>query len=293
MPKYKILVAQFPGGNSTHPDVADYVAGLMFQLRTHPDFGPGNVGMFKIADTPITMGRNRVMKLAEDQGYDYVLMIDSDMSPDLPYPDAVPFFDAAWEFTKKHNGPCVVAAPYCGPPPGEDVYVFHWHCSESDSANPNFQIGNVNRYEAAGLRGIQRVAALPTGLMLIPVEAVKRLAHPYFYYEWTDERQTHKLSTEDVTFARDLDVVGVPQYCAWSSWAGHHKSKLVGRPERIPGGSVPLFLRERAEELAREKLAGDLTEHEDKTGQTAEAKKVESRLKVPASLAEHKAVKNG
>jgi hypothetical protein len=80
-----------------------------------------------------------------------------------------------------------------------------------------------------------------------------------------------------VTFARDLDVVGVPQYCAWSSWAGHHKSKLVGRPERIPGGSVPKFLRDRAEEIAREKLAGDKVVHEDKTGASQERAKIEAR----------------
>ena len=279
MPRYKILVCHFPGSGSTHQDVSDYTDDLMFKLRTHPDFGPGCVGRWKIADTPITMGRNRALKRALDEGYDYVLMIDSDLAPDLPYEDAVPFFDAAWEFTKAHQGPCLVGAPYCGPPPHENVYVFHWKTTETDSANPNFQIANVDRYEAAGLRGVQRVAALPTGLILIPVEAIKRLSPPWFYYEWTDKYQTAKLSTEDVTFSRDLDAVGVPQYCAWSSWAGHHKAKCVLRPERIPGGSVPKTLRDRAEELAREKLAGDLMEHEDKTGQTAEAKKVASRSK--------------
>ena len=128
----------------------------------------------------------------------------------------------------------MIAAPYCGPAPVEEVYAFKWAQTETGGGNPNFKVANYDRYDAAGYKGILPAAALATGLMLIDMRAVKRLPHPRFYYEWTNEKQTHKASTEDVTFSRDLYLRGVPLYVNWDAWAGHHKLKLVPRPERIP-----------------------------------------------------------
>lgn len=259
MPKYKIVIAQFPGNHSTHPDVSDYVGDMIVQLLQHPDFGPGNVTRWRLADTPVTMSRNRCLVTAEEAGADYVLMVDSDMAPDLNYPGAVPFFDAAWAHMKALGKPCVVAAPYCGPPPDEQVYTFQWVQSETGDLNPNFKIRNVGRVEAATLAGVQPAAALATGLMLIDMRAISQLPHPRFYYEWTDEKQTAKASTEDVTFSRDLNMLGVPLFCAWSSWAGHWKLKRVGKPELIPEGAVPAMLTARAAQLAAQQKAAPPT----------------------------------
>lgn len=264
MAKYKVMVCQFPGGNSTHPDVSDWVLETVLKMEKDPSIGPGNVVLWRRADTPVTMTRNLSLLKAEKEGADYVLMVDSDMSPDLPYPGAVPFWDAAWPFVQAHAGPCVIAAPYCGPPPDECVYVFEWQNKESGGANPDMQLAMVPRSKAADLHGIQRAAALPTGLMLIDMRAVARLPHPRFYYEWKGDGekcsccgvpkpgpQAVKASTEDVTFSRDLDAAGAPMYCAWDSWAGHHKSKVVGKPFNIPADTVPRALLARAQALPR------------------------------------------
>ena len=249
MAKYKIMIACFPGGGTTSMHTVPWLLETYGKMRDDSRIGKGNVLFWQIADTPITMGRNRCLVKAEAEGIDFVLMLDNDMQFDLPYANSVPFWDAAFEFAVNHRGPCVIGAPYCGPPPNENVYVFDFKNTQSDDPNPNFLLQPYDRLHAASLRGIQRVAALPTGLMLIDMRAIKNLPHPRFYYEWTDPTHAEKASTEDVTFSRDLTYNGVPLYCTWDSWAGHIKPKMVGRPQDIPADMVPHWIVERAKQL--------------------------------------------
>ena len=66
----------------------------------------------------------------------------------------------------------------------------------------------------------------------------------WFYYEYTDHRQHEKASTEDVTATRDISLIGCqrlgynPVYCNWSAWAGHHKTKCVGKPMLLTARDV-------------------------------------------------------
>jgi hypothetical protein len=251
MPTYKVGICQFPGGGVTSSHTGTFVTALHCKMRDDPRIGAANIWHWQIADTPITMGRNKCLRVAEEQGWDYVLMLDSDMVFDMPYPGARPFWEAAWEFALAHDGPCVVAAPYVGPPPVEVCYVFRYENNQSDDPNPNFFLRAYGRHEAAQMTGVQRAGALPTGLMLIDMRAVRKLKKPYFYYEWADDSQSEKASTEDVTFSRDLAYAGVPLYCAWDSWAGHIKQKICGKPQAIPADLVPRWMTERAGELFR------------------------------------------
>lgn len=254
MPQFSILVASFPGDGRTEQGVADWLVETFLAMRDDATVGrvspwhPHHQGRRIPGDTPIPMLRNKCLIEAETGGFDFVLMVDSDMEPDM-IPGAPPFWSVAWPFARD-NGPCVIAAPYCGPPPIEYVYVSKWHNKEGDHANPDFALGPMPRGEAALQKGIGRVAAIGTGLMLIDMRAIKRLPHPRFYYEWTDATQSAKASTEDITFTRDLENVGISVYCAWDCWAGHWKKKLVGPPKSIPAGAVPAMLRQRAKELA-------------------------------------------
>lgn len=265
--QYKIMVAQFPYDGTAHTDATDWVAQTIVQMHDDPRLR-GGVMRWKLADTPITMSRNRCLAAAQEAGVDYVLMVDSDMKPDLDVPGAKPFWPTAWEFMQSHAGPCVIAAPYCGKPPHENVFIFRWENLQSDNPNADFQLKMYSRHEGARATGIERVAALPTGLMLIDMRAVNKLLaskpkpeavleaykagripadvaiakikqeEAAFYYEWTDNRQTHKASTEDVTFSRDLSMLNIPLYVTWDCWAGHHKDKVVSKPSLIDGGDV-------------------------------------------------------
>lgn len=247
----KLLMARFPFGRSEDPDVTDWYADTLIEANAHPAID--KVCRYRMDDTPITMGRNRTIHLAKSQKVDFLLMVDSDMSPDaylesnpyhiLPHPGAEPFFRSSLDFLLKCREAAksgVIAAPYCGPPPHENIYVFHWETRASDvpADQGNWTLEQYSRWEADKQRGITRVAALPTGLILIDMQALEKLEPPYTYYEWSDVNEMQKDSTEDVTFTRDLSLLGVPLYCHWDAWAGHWKRKCVGRPHIITEEAV-------------------------------------------------------
>lgn len=254
--KISLLIARFPFGNSEAPSVANWLVSTVVQLKSDPRIGV--IHRMEVDDTPITMGRNRVLKAARDMRVDYVLMIDSDMAPDLAYPGAKPFLPGALDFALQHEGPCIVAAPYCGPPPHENVYVFRWAAFETNDPNHGMRLEQYHREEAAIRGGFEEVAALPTGLILINMRALERMLPPWFYYEWADKEQSEKASTEDVTFTRDASLAGVRVYCYWDAWAGHHKRKCVGKPTYL---TVDLVREQFAEVVRRNHRSNEKLVH--------------------------------
>lgn len=247
-PRRKLLIARFPGDGWEHSDCVDWYARTVAWCQQTPwlDFDS-----WKITSTPATMCRNAAVEAAKDARADYLLMVDSDMAPDLP--GQKPFLPAALEFAMAHDGPCLVGAPYCGAPPDERVMCFRAAYEGSRvSARPTF--GDFAREEAAGKTGFERVAAIGTGLLLIDLRAVERIEPPYFEYEWTDRTMSAWVSTEDVVFTRDLGFAGVPSYVAWDCWAGHWKSVLIGRPVCPPAERFPRRLAEHCRSGLRKQM---------------------------------------
>lgn len=244
--KATVMIATFPFGGSECFETRNWL------IKTHreieKDDRVAHLVTMDVNDTPITMSRNRVLKAALKRNVDFVLMVDSDMKPDLylGHPDVRPFWESSFDFMLKHEGPCAIAAPYCGPPPHENVYVFRWAVLESEQPNPDFKLDQYPREEATIRVGIEEVAALPTGVFLLDMRALRYLepGKPWFDYEWTDAEQTEKASTEDVYFTRNLCLAGVPQYVNWDAWAGHVKRKVVGRPMIVTADSIRGTFRE-------------------------------------------------
>ncbi len=234
--KKRVLLMRFPYGGSERGEVGDWLVSAA--LWAERDGRVADLKIGRMNDTPITMTRNKAARIAVDGGYDLLLMIDSDMVPDCEG-GAPRFLQTAFDFWWGHAGPCVIGAPYCGPPPDETPYVFVWRNTQNDTPEPESRITMYTREEAADMSGTQRCAALPTGLILIDVKAFASLESPYFYYEYQDEHCQGKASTEDVTFSRDLDFAGVPLYCTWDCWAGHVKTKVVKKPQVIRLGALP------------------------------------------------------
>lgn len=272
--KLNVFVACFCyGGNggisSVHPDIA------MWLLANAPKMKGDRIGWSKvefISDTPITMTRNKAITRARELGADIVVMLDSDMRPDLCLdrdPLAKPFWDTSFDYLYKHydTGPVMIGAPYCGPPPHENVYVFRWRSRQGNHPDDvDMQLEQYTREEAAIMGGIQEAAALPTGVIMADVrlfelsdpksqvanlkqqgyeENIARdLSRPWFYYEWQDEYGDRKASTEDVTATRDLSLIGQnvlgynPILCNWDAWGGHWKPKLVGKPQLLTQSEV-------------------------------------------------------
>ncbi len=244
------------GGNggisSEVPNVREWMVPLVAEISRDPRIE--NVRIWNLADTPITMTRNRAVVQAREAKVDVLVMIDSDMHPDvaLGQPGAKPFFQSSFDFLVDHyhKGPVAIGAPYCGPPPVECVYIFRWQNRESNNVTPDFQLEMFDRHTAASLIGIQECAALPTGLIMYDMrcfdltEPKDETSKPWFYYEWKDKYAAEKASTEDVTQTRDLSLVGVtklgynPVFCNWDAWAGHWKPKCVGKPAILSASSV-------------------------------------------------------
>jgi hypothetical protein len=255
--KFNVGIVTFSyGGNggisSEHPDIREWMTPLVANLAK--DSRVDQIRIWNLADTPITMTRNRAVLQARQHGVDVLVMIDSDMKPDMyaGQPDAKPFFDTSFDFLVNHyhKGPCVIGAPYCGPPPHECVYVFKWENQRSNASYADFQLKMYERSEATRLAGIQECAALPTGLIMYDMRAFEITEpktasdNPWFFYEWKDKYAAEKASTEDVTMTRDLSLAGVqklgynPVYCNWDAWAGHWKPLCVGKPIMIDAKGV-------------------------------------------------------
>jgi hypothetical protein len=261
--KFNVGICTFSyGGNggisSEVPDIREWMTPLVSEISR--DERVGMVRIWNLSDTPITMTRNRAVLMAREYEIDVLVMVDSDMKPDLNagMEDAKPFFQSSFDFFVDHyaKGPCVIGAPYCGPPPHECVYVFEWRNMRSHNVNPDFQLKMCERSTAAKMSGIQPCAALPTGLIMYDMRAFDLTEpksegdKPWFYYEFSDKYQADKASTEDVTMTRDLSLVGTeklgynPVYCNWDAWAGHWKPICVGKPQFIEAKDISSKLKD-------------------------------------------------
>lgn len=269
--KVGVFIAMYAyGGNggtaSLIPEIALYLAKIWHQLKLDDRIDQSRLAVKVYSDTPITMTRNRAVRDAQEGGYDMLLMLDSDNEPDAYVgadPDAKPFLDVAFPFAYERlcqGLPTFIAAPYCGPPPhpvgkpgitdgGEVPYLFEWTNDESDGADAKIRIALLTRLEAARLKGIYPMAALPTGVCLSTLNAYEPLPKPIYKYEFNEDG-SEKQSTEDVVATRDIalywkmtkgiDVI----FAACDCWALHHKPKRVGKPKPVYLESVAKEMRE-------------------------------------------------
>ncbi len=281
--KVDVLIAQFAyAGNggvaAILPELGTWLAGLTQTLNK--DDRIGRVAVKRYGDIPLTMERNRVVRDSVEGKFDIIVMLDSDNVPDLYLGRkhwAKAFWDSSFEFAYQRllrGVPTVVAAPYCGPPPHpvnggeENVYVFYGQSNRTDSGEVSLRVEAYSREHASQMRGIQEMAAGPTGCILyttsafelLPIDrrsdseilaefksgvidseqcARKLRMQSYFWYEFTDGWQTRKASTEDVTNTREIGMSGQLKhgepicFCNWDAWAGHMKPHCVGMPEPI------------------------------------------------------------
>lgn len=243
MPKYRVMFANFPGNGGTCWQTSAWTTKTFLKMKQDDRISEVQAAYYG-PDTPITMLRNRCVRDALANKCDYLLMIDSDMSPDSLYgrdPVATPFWETAWEFMmrrrheprKGHLMPATIAAPYCGPPPHECCYIFRWKDYETGSPDAGYKLEMIEREDAAFRSGIEEVAALPTGLILYDARLFEMIPKPWFAYEWTDELELQKASTEDVYQTRNASLCGCPQFVAWDCWADHIKIKAVTKPRPL------------------------------------------------------------
>lgn len=255
------------GVSSEHPSNRKWFADTLLKCKADPRVG--EVFTRDYCDTPIPMTRNRSVADAQQLGADVIVMCDSDNHPDLYIgrdPLAKPFWDSSFDFLyerKKKGLVTTIGAPYCGPPPIENVYVFRFAADQSGHPGLDCRVEAYSREDAAGRAGIETVAALPTGLIMYDIAVFDVIGHPYFYYEFDGDGpqcphcgisapgpQANKASTEDVTATRDMALFGLeklgysPVFVNWDAWAGHWKPKCVGKPTVLSADNVGAKYRE-------------------------------------------------
>ena len=284
--RLNVLVASFPyagngGFQAEHPDVREWALETLVKANSDPRVG--EISFFNVADTPITMTRSRAVAEARRRDAHLLLMIDSDMAPFHHRGESWyrPFWDVAFQEIYDHygRGPLVVGAPYAGPPPYSNCYVFKWETTtQPQGRDTGFELAQYPRQEAATMRGVSEVGALPTGLILYDmrafeliepsklnrrdvleqfrdgkltmVQSLAALNEGWFRYEWADQTAVQKGSTEDVQNTRDISLACLekhgynPLRCSWDSWAGHWKPWCVGRPQVFDAMAVSASLRE-------------------------------------------------
>ncbi len=263
--KVTVLIARLSYSGYERVEIANWLVQTALALHDHPRVA--NVFHKIMTGYPTPLVRNQVLKICREKRIDFAVMIDDDIVPDVHSPDAAVgydhlakmrdqsnFFPAALDFALEHPGPCVIGAPYCAGPPEERVLVSRFR--EKSSDDPNAMTGGLeltcfSRDEAAERTGFEMVSSLPTGLILIDMRTLDTLGAPWFSYEYADHWESRLASTEDTVFSRNALYLGIPQYCAWSSWCAHVKTKPVGRPRRYPMAAVPA----QVEKAIRERIA--------------------------------------
>lgn len=236
----RLLVTVLTYAKSVGADVFAYCCGVGPSLAS--DDRVENVVVSYTHGYPTDVVRNSIVAEARRAGFHYVLMLDDDMAPDLLVREgAPPFAKTALDFALAHDGPCVVAAPYCSGPPEQQVLVMKNREYFPDAGGGcGFKLDKYTRDEASVQTGVGRVSALATGCMLVDLRTFDVLPPPWFAYEYDDPPYNTRLaSTEDVVFSRSCDWVGIPQFCAWDCWAGHVKTYTTGRPTLAPVTTIP------------------------------------------------------
>ncbi len=246
MAKYKIMIGRPCVGGSHRAEVSDWVTDAC--LWASKQEWIEDVIRAPISRTPTPVARNVLAHQGRANGVDILFVVDDDMRP------APGFFEAAIDFLLKHQGPAVIASPYCTAPPLENVCVFEWAQGETGAPDAPFAVTNIVREDAARRTGTERVANIGTGLIAYKMSAFEKISHPWFDYGYSDETHTQVIETEDCWNARKLSFAGVPLYVHWDFWSAHRKSKWVVKPVRLIDANVEsVFMRQARAEVKHER----------------------------------------
>src|SRR6185369_944 len=164
--KVNVGIFRFPWAMQEMSTTVDWIVKTSYILNDHPRVS--TVVTESIVGTPIDMCRNKALKRAKELGLHFAIFIDSDMWPDYEFMHnggkahefVQPFMPGALDFALKHNGPCVIGAPYCSAPPEERVLVMKWTTLETGGPEGASHIKSYDREEVSILSGMKEVAAL-------------------------------------------------------------------------------------------------------------------------------------
>lgn len=225
---YRLCVARPCGWKLESPEVGSWLFGLGYKLaRQNVEIAYAET--FVASNPRITLMRNMAVQEALDMGCTHILWLDPDMAPDRYIRVGQhgligrmrPFWDTAWHFIRNHPK-SIVGAPYCGQPPDSPVHVF---CTNEEG-----KLVRVPREVAIAQRGVTRVHAIGTGLVLMDLSIMEHLPKPWFEDNYSPDG-VKLINSQDVVFSVKAGEYKVPIYCAWDCWAGHNQLSCVEMPD--------------------------------------------------------------
>jgi len=250
-----MMLACFPYGGSQRKELTPWAMAAAQWAAKQKDID-GGLLYWDVNDTPTTMCRNLAIKAAIFNNVDILVMVDSDMIPDIDR--SHPFIPSAFDFIKSrwHQAPTIISAPYLTAGPAYNPVMGTWR-TKKDGFEYKAEV--YNREEAASFTGIRECSLQGTGLMALDMrlftgfkigdEEVK-LPPPWFYYEFEDETNSVKVSTEDMVMTRNVTLLFAKYgldiaYVDWDAWATHVKTQYIGKPATVTIRTVaPLHARE-------------------------------------------------
>ena len=177
--------------------------------------------------------------MAKDKGASYLLFVDPDMEPDIEEGradgKALPFFQSSLNMLEKlkagkiegmpEGSLGIIGAPALSGPPDFMVNVQ----MPDDDVKCKYRRATIEE-AIAKTSMIERVVAIGTGLMLIPMAVFDKAKTPYFEDKYNDPLKRFVYSSQDTSFCFNCNNNGVSVWCNWYAWARHWKTCPIDRP---------------------------------------------------------------
>lgn len=233
MRRHKVGIAVFEYNSMCRREVRRWYGNTLIKLNTEKRIRGYSV--YEMDQIGTDTARNAAVKSAQEDGVDFLFMIDHDVDPDFKkkaeHPD---FYSVAMAMADQLDFPFMLGAPYCASFDGKEerVLVFRYQDRSSEDPEHEMVLYTLSRGESARKHGVEEVDAIGTGLTFFDMRCFDKLAKPYFKYEY-DADHTRITITEDVFIFARFRAAGIPVYCAWDNWLGHWKQKRSGIPEMI------------------------------------------------------------
>ncbi len=208
-----------------------WISSLSNQLASVSD--DYRLAHYETGTSRIAIGRNNAAAAAIRGDFDYLLMIDPDMEPDLyvgdpRFPLAEKFIESSLWFLKD-NPVAIVGAPATLSDGTSNVRIFHGSEDEARRSSSLLALTDSEVAERVAEPRMERVSAIGTGLAIVPVEVFRRVESPWFADIYDDEISTLLLG-QDYRFCLHCGAAGVPAYANWFSFSGHWQYQCLGIP---------------------------------------------------------------
>lgn len=246
--KRDILITPMAYGGDVWYKVGTWLAGANLHLHTRADIG--QVYIAPVDRAPVAAARNEAALTSLKCGADLLVMVDHDVAPaDDWLPAVLSEYHTAISLGRPAGvwaAPAICSdgrsnvAVWTSPPEAQFEGVDFDEAAEVQQ----LELWRLGAAESALLTGIQEVAAVGTGAIVIDTRIFRHLAPPWFAVEYTDEYEIAVGTGEDIYFTRACSEDGLPVSVMWDHWAKHRRASVLDKVRGVSPMSIPTRYRE-------------------------------------------------